>query len=226
MNKKNPHSICTWSDGEKCKSCKLHNHLICRQDKDFRRKFMLSHLNFRATIFFGMVYIGTFSGIWLPLIIYSIAFILNFAIIEPRMLCSHCPFYAEKGIILHCNTLFGMPKIWKYRPGPIKKYEMIIQFISGSLVDLLPLIFFGYGIYLLVLLNAKSSDYVAFSAIIFFHILLLLQLQKVIMKEVCTKCPNFSCALNKVPKDIKIHYIKNNPVIKDAWEKAGYKIEE
>lgn len=226
MDNKNPHSVCTFSDGANCGGCKLNGKLICRQDKQFRTKFFLTHLNFRATIFFGLVFMGLFSGVWFPLITYSAVFILNFTLVEPRMLCSHCPFYAQNGFILKCNTLFGMPKFWKYRPGPIKKYEKITQLIFGGLVDLLPLIFFGYGIYLLIDGGAGIRDYFAFSAIIVFHVLLLLQLQKTIMKEVCTKCPNFSCGLNKVPKEMRDEYIKNNPAMRQAWEKAGYKFED
>ncbi|MFX0095154.1 MAG: hypothetical protein ACFFBD_25695, partial [Candidatus Hodarchaeota archaeon] len=44
-------------------------------------------------------------------------------------------------------------------------------------------------------------------------------------RNVCPKCVNFSCPLNKVPKEIVDAYLKRNPVMKEAWEASGYKID-
>ncbi|MHB1152557.1 MAG: hypothetical protein ACYCWE_06710 [Eubacteriales bacterium] len=205
--------------------CQIEGTLICRTDKAFRKKFILSHMTFRGTAFFGLIFIGTFSDNWRLTIAYAVIVFLNFAILEPRLLCSHCPFYAEKGFIIHCNTLYGLPKFWKYRPGPISKAEKVLQLISGGLVDFFPFISFIYGIVLLYTYPAGSSERVAMIGITVIHILLMIQLNNTIQKEVCPKCPNFSCVLNKVPKSVRDSYIKRNPVMKDAWKKTGYKID-
>ena len=38
----------------------------------------------------------------------------------------------------------------------------------------------------------------------------------------CSKCPNFSCPLNWVPKNNVDEYLKKNPVMRKAWEENGY----
>ena len=48
--------------------------------------------------------VGTYTGV----------LILTFFIIEPRLLCSHCPYYEKEGKVLKCWALRGMPKLWKY----------------------------------------------------------------------------------------------------------------
>ena len=44
-------------------------------------------------------------------------------------------------------------------------------------------------------------------------------------KYTCTACVNFSCPLNRVPKAVVDAYLLKNPVMKEAWEAAGYQID-
>ncbi|MTI47241.1 MAG: hypothetical protein FH761_05335 [Firmicutes bacterium] len=226
MNKKNPYSICTWDTEDGCKDCKIEGKLICKADKPFREKFILKHLTFRGTAFLGLFFIGAFSNNWWLTIAYAIGVVLNFGILEPRLLCSHCPFYAEKGFILHCNTLYGLPKLWKYRPGPMSKTEKVLQAISGGFVDLFPILAFIYGDVLIFINPATSAERIAMVGMTAVISALMIQVGGAIRSEVCTKCPNFSCGLNEVPKSLRDAYIKRNPVMKDAWEKAGYKFDK
>jgi hypothetical protein len=41
----------------------------------------------------------------------------------------------------------------------------------------------------------------------------------------CSKCPNFSCPLNNVPKVVVDDYLKHNSVMRRAWENQGYIID-
>jgi hypothetical protein len=41
----------------------------------------------------------------------------------------------------------------------------------------------------------------------------------------CSKCVNFSCVFNTVSKIEVDEFLKNNDVMREAWEKSGYKIE-
>jgi len=43
-------------------------------------------------------------------------------------------------------------------------------------------------------------------------------------RKVCIKCVNFSCPLNKVPKNLVDSYLEKNPIMKEAWEASGYKL--
>lgn len=222
MSDKNPYSICTWSDSSQCTGCELCGQLICRSDKRFRKKFVTMHITFRIVAILGIILICVLSSLWWLLFAYLIGMAINFAILEPRLLCSHCPFYAQSGKFLHCNTLYGLPKLWKYRPGPISKAEKILQLISGGFVDLYPIAIYLFGIFFVFRTQASTAERLAviFMAVIF--ALLLYIMNSEVQGEVCKKCPNFSCTMNKVPKPLRDAYIKRNSVIRDAWEKSGY----
>ena len=46
-----------------------------------------------------------------------------------------------------------------------------------------------------------------------------------LFKFKCTKCVNFSCVFNRVPKNIVDSYLKKNPIMAKAWEDAGWQID-
>jgi hypothetical protein len=45
-----------------------------------------------------------------------------------------------------------------------------------------------------------------------------------LQKYTCSRCVNFSCPLNRVPKAVVDKYLEKNPVMKEAWERSGYKL--
>ena len=218
----NQYSICSFEDEKNCADCQLNSELMCRKDASFRKDFFLRHLIFRATAILGLLIISAISQNWWLAIVYLGVLLLNFTLIEPRFLCSHCPFYAEKSKVLHCNTLYGMPKIWKYRPGPISKIEKAVMLVVGAFVDLYPLAIYIYGIVIVFIKNTDLSMKIAVIGITIVFVLLMIQFNKLLQGDLCKRCPNFSCAMNKTPKEIRDAYINKNPVIKEAWEKAGY----
>ena len=58
------------------------------------------------------------EGFWMT--VFTIALCVGFfGFIETRVLCSHCPHYAEEGASLRCWANYGSPKLFKYRPGPM-----------------------------------------------------------------------------------------------------------
>jgi hypothetical protein len=126
---------------------------------------------------------------------------------ENRVLCSHCPYYAEKGSTLHCFANYGLPKLWKYRPGPASRWEkaqfvVIVVFIVGYPF---PFLFLG-GQYIFVVLAAWALAMVAWT-----------------MQRVnCSQCVNFSCVFNRVPKEVIDEFLKRNPVMREAWERSGW----
>ncbi|MEJ2252582.1 MAG: hypothetical protein P8Y97_23340 [Candidatus Lokiarchaeota archaeon] len=145
-----------------------------------------------------------FFGGWIA---YSIFF---FAIWESRMICNHCPYYANnEERVLHCPTDRGKPKTGKYSPGPLNLSEKI-QFIIGAVILM------GFPIPFLILASQFVPMLLYGIGVVVWVILIQL--------KVCTDCLNFSCPLNRVPKRVKNDFIIRNPVIKKAWEEAGYKI--
>ncbi|MCK4777040.1 MAG: hypothetical protein KAS39_01610, partial [Actinomycetia bacterium] len=131
-----------------------------------------------------------------------------FTLWEIRILCSHCPYYAEKGKTIHCIANYGMPKLWKYRPGPVSMAEKIQLFIGF-------IILFGYPFpFMIIGRKYMLAVFSLWGVILFFWTL---------QKYTCTKCVNFSCPLNRVEKEVVDQYLRKNPVMRKAWEENGWK---
>ena len=207
MSNSNPHCICIWKDEEACKDCSLHGRLHC-------------HLNMKYTIIFSIpfliTFIPTFVGLILlgyPLNLISILTWISYIIFfflfwEPLILCSHCPYYAEGDAkILHCSINYGVFKTAKFKPGPANLWEKIQFLIGVILIFLIPVVFLIIGQKWIFL------GICAFGVVLWFIIIQL---------KICTDCINFSCILNKVPKEIRDEFIKKNKVMYKAWKESGY----
>jgi hypothetical protein len=131
--------------------------------------------------------------------------IFFFEIWEIRIVCSHCPFYAEEGKTLHCIANFGSLKLWDYHPEPISRSEKI-QFLLGVGM------FSVYPFPFLLLGGQLWYALIAFWALILFFWTL--------HKYVCSACVNFSCMFNHVSSNMVKAYLEKNPVIDQAWKKA------
>ena len=157
------------------------------------------------------------------LISYATIMPLTFLVIEPRLLCSHCPFYEKEGKCLKCWALRGMPKLWKYRPGPATRTEKTIMLIFGMYIDIFPFIGSIWGIIVFAL--DASNNLIAGIFLILTTVLFLIvaaYFSKVLLGNACKKCTNFSCSMNKVPKEIVEKFLEKNPTMKEAWIKAGW----
>ncbi|MFX1425384.1 MAG: hypothetical protein ACFFBE_02950 [Promethearchaeota archaeon] len=200
------HDICLWKDTEKCDNCSIKGKLICH----FHRKYLLSFVGFFlvfvVTTFIGMIisnygwFIFGWIGFWL----------FFFEFWEIRILCSHCPFYTEEGKTIHCIANYGSLKLWKYHPEPINLSEKIQLMIGFVILMGYPLIFLILGEQFIFLIIATIE------IIVFFTFLVLKR---------CKKCLNFSCPFNRVKKEVIDNFLNKNPVIKKAWEEAGYSME-
>ncbi|MHA1682661.1 MAG: hypothetical protein ACTSUE_17110 [Promethearchaeota archaeon] len=87
--------ICIWNGEEACNGCKLKGKLHCHLDKSYSVKFALPFLIFIVPVIIGLI------SLVFPLNIISVCtyigyLLLFFLVWEPRMLCSHCPFYRLK----------------------------------------------------------------------------------------------------------------------------------
>ncbi|MEJ2211280.1 MAG: hypothetical protein P8129_19880, partial [Anaerolineae bacterium] len=137
MSNTNPYDICTWKDEAACSECTLRCELGCRPDMREFRFFTVSQIPNLALSVFGLVLVGVVTGAWWPLITFGAACLVLWGLgLETRVLCSHCPFWAEESKTLHCLALTGSPKIWRYRPGPLARWEKatFLAFLSFLLV--------------------------------------------------------------------------------------------
>ncbi len=147
-----------------------------------------------------------------------------FFTIETRILCSHCPYYSEDGKVLHCLANHGFYKFFKYRPGPMNRFEKrLLQFgfvlfalvpLSNQVINVILIslnrsnYFLGYYIGLLIILGLfVVSIGIAFS---------------ILFRKICPNCVNFSCPFNQAAKEKVDKYLKKNPTMKQAWIDCGY----
>ncbi len=205
--KRTPSLTCTWKPLSECKDCPTKNGLMCRFDKKDMLNFFMLILPFGVTAIAGTIRAG--YGWWLLLwLAYSLFF---FFVWESRVLCSHCPYWAEDGHILRCHANYGVVKIWKYQPGPMSRFEQV-QFVVGALVLMgfpFPFLLLGRE-YLLALIGMCAAISGAF----------------LLRKNVCSRCINFSCPANAVGKQLMDAYLERNPDMRVAWEASGYRLDE
>lgn len=154
-----------------------------------------------AAIGLWIAELGLFLVVWL---VYMIIFL---QIWENRILCRHCPYYAMKGRTLRCHANYGLVKLWKYNPAPMSRSEQI-QMIIGVMIFIgfpFPFLLLGQQWLLLVITS--------FGTIIFASML---------FAVLCPRCVNFSCPFNRVPKDVADIYLKETPLMREAWKSKEY----
>ncbi len=186
-------------ESESCDDCAIHDRVHCHFSlKDWLYFLLISFPSF----ILGSVGIYHLNG-WLmiPWIVIIITF---FGFIEIRVMCSHCPHYAEPFTSLKCRANYGSPKLWKYRPGPMTAGEKAIFFIGFVVVwgYPAPILFFGEQFLLLLLYFAVTIG--------FFIILIVFM---------CSQCMNFACPLNRVDKKTRGQFFDKNPAVAEAWKK-------
>ena len=146
----------------------------------------------------GICYIG---GWWLiPWLIIIIGY---FGFVEIRVMCSHCPHYAEEGSSLKCWANYGSPKIWKYRPGPMTFGEKAMFLIGFALVWGYPLPFLISGLQMFLLIVYPITVAGFFMTLRTF---------------LCSQCMNFACPLNSVNIEVRRDFFRRNPELAKAWD--------
>ena len=138
-----------------------------------------------------------------PLVLWIGILLAFFGFVEIRVMCSHCPHYAEEGSTLRCWANYGSPKLWRYRPGPMSTAENYAFFAGLAVVWGYPMGFLLTGglwflLTLYVLVNAAF----------------LVTLKRFL----CSRCMNFACPLNGVPEPVRAAFFERNPGVARAWE--------
>jgi hypothetical protein len=196
---------CTAQSAPACKNCVIQSQLMCRYDRRDTLHFFMLALPFFVTTIGGVIAAG-YGWYLLGWLVYAIFFFFGW---EARILCSHCPYWAEESRVLHCHANYGVVKFWKYRPGPMSRAEQV-QFTVGVIALVLyPIVFlFLGGQYLLtaiVIVSDVSWGYL-------------------LRHNTCVRCINFSCPMNAVSKTLVDAYLSQNPVMRLAWEQSGYRV--
>jgi len=144
-------------------------------------------------------------GVW-PLVVWIAMVVGFFGFLEIRVMCSHCPHYAEAGGTLSCWANHGSPKPWKYRPGPMSPPENAVFFGGLGAVFVYPLVFLaiGHSWFLLTLYVLTSSTFFV-----------------TLRMFLCSRCMNFACPLNGVGEAARELFFERNPSVAVAWQRPG-----
>ncbi len=203
----NPHDLCTWRPASECAGCPLDGHLKCRFRAADLLRFLGTFLAFAVPAVLGTLQ----GGYGWALIGWGIFGLVFFEFWEIRILCSHCPYYAERGTMLHCIANYGSLKVWRYRPEPMSRAEKA-QLIVGFVI------LGGYPFPFLLIGEEYLWAFVALAGLVVFFWAL--------RGHTCSRCVNFSCPMNSVPQKVVDAFLKRNPVMQEAWEKSGYRLGE
>jgi len=203
-------------DPENCEQCSVNGKLMCKFEIKDTIYFIIPVLIVWAVFVIGLLQSFISGGLNILILIILISSYIGFLVFffqvwENKILCSHCPYYAfEDDKIVKCYANYGIYKAWKYNPAPMSRSERI-QFIIGiSIFAGFPLVFF-----------LIAEMYLYFGISLVFSIIWIISMHFL----GCSKCPNFSCPLNNVPKSIVDEYLKHNAIMRKAWEEHGYTIE-
>ncbi len=214
---------CIANEDSNCSDCELKKILICKDENNFANKFFIGNTAYRVVALTILYLAGLLVNQYWLMPVYLVGIVLIFFVLEPRLLCSHCPYYEKEGKVLKCWALRGMPKLWKYRPEPITKPEKIAMLALGTFVDLFPLVGIAWGIFEFIL-NPFDNLTIGIPLVILtvIFILIMAYFTKNLLGNACQKCPNFSCAMNKTPPNILEAFLKKNPKMEEAWKESGW----
>jgi len=194
MLTKAPIAVCK---EETCEDCGVLSKLHCH--------FNLKELGHFYLICFPPFLIGGRGALnlgWPWLTLYLAIIVGFFGFLEIRVMCSHCPHYAEEGGSLRCWANYGSPKLWAYRPGPMSWVEKTV-FVLGLVIV------FGFPIPVLAV--APS----------WFELLLYLMtvggFWATLKSFLCSQCMNFACPLNGADEEAKRMFFEKNPSVAKAW---------
>ncbi len=196
LDPRRPLTTCT---AKNCEGCPVGKDIHCHfQGRDLTA-FLLSVI---PSFIIGGAGILHINAWWLiPWLVIIFGY---FGFVEIRVMCSHCPHYAEPGKSLQCWANYGSPRLWKYRPGPMSTMEKFVFLTGLVLIWGYPLAFLLFGLqwfFLAIYLLTSISFFVT------------------LRHSNCSQCMNFACPLNTVDEKVRAEFFKRNPAI--AWGKAS-----
>ena len=108
----------------------------------------------------------------------------------------------------------------------MNKLEKAILMLFFSFLFIFPLAAEAYGIWFIAVNYAQLGLYALFGmiGITVATVLSGAQFYYILTNHFCSKCVNFSCPGNTVPKPIVDKYLAKNPLMREAWERSGYKL--
>jgi hypothetical protein len=202
MNEDNPHGICTWGDETDCEGCGLDARLDCRFESGRIAVFATIALPVMASATVGMVFTGFITGSWAAQFAYLVFVVSFFTVVEAFLLCRHCPYYARSEATIRCHANYGLPKLWKYNPGPLSHLERVGLLSCFGFFGLFPVaVEVGGLIYLRSSGSALGSTALLLLCVTAATLSLAVAFFYLLRRLFCPRCVNFSCPLNGVSSE-------------------------
>jgi len=213
-------TTCTGNDT--CHGCNLDATLNCRFEKKRLIGFIAMVIPFATASVLGLYTVGTIMRTQIFLTAYAAFFIAFFVLIEPWILCRHCPHYTREGNIIRCHANYGLPKIWRYDPRLLNELEKTAVLAGFGIFGLYPIAVEAYGLYTLFIVMGfvNPPEGLLLMGVTLFNTVSAVTLLLLLKRNYCTRCVNFGCPLNNTPDNLKTAYLNRNPDIKRQWEEA------
>jgi hypothetical protein len=177
---------------ETCEGCEIREKLLCIHTPADLMDFVVLVIGWFIPFLAGMI-IGRF---WLGLAVWFGLAALFFVYVEALVLCRHCPHYAEEGSLLHCHANSGLPKIPRYDPRPLNRFEQIVWLVYVALLFLYYVPFFVFsGQWLLLAITTWAAFAWAWT----------------VQRTQCNRCYMLSCPVNRVPQEVRVVFYRNYP---------------
>lgn len=125
----------------------------------------------KESVFWTIVFIGLGVGI---------------SVVILRFYCTRCPHYTREGKYLKCIFFWGLPKVFKKRPGRLNISDKVITYSATAALLVFPMYWLMMTPGLLII-----------------YVLSLIALGAAIYRYECKRCIYFECPANRVPEAIK-----------------------
>lgn len=198
LDPKRPLTTCK---AQNCDGCPVSKEVHCHFQSRDLSAFLLSALPIFVIGGAGIYRIGIW---WLaPWLVILLGY---FGFVEIRVMCSHCPHYAEPGKSLQCWANYGSPRLWKFRPGPMTGTEKTV-FITGLVLVM------GYPLAFLLI----GLEWFLLAV----YILTVVSFYFTLQRSYCSECMNFACPLNLTDEKVRAAFFERNPAVARAWGRTG-----
>jgi hypothetical protein len=183
---------------ETCDGCEIEGKLLCVHTPRDLLDFFVLVVAWAIPFFAGMA-IGEH---WIALGVWFALAVLFFTYVEALVLCRHCPHYAEEGSTLRCHANWGLPKIPRFDPRPLRRIEKVVWITYGAVLFLyyVPVFIIG-GQWLLLGITTWMVIAAAWT----------------VWRTKCTRCYNLSCPANCVPEEVRRTFFRLYPDFDEAW---------
>lgn len=120
--------------------------------------------------------------------IFYIAMCIAAAVVTVRFYCSHCPHYTRESRTVRCMFMWGIPKLFAPRPGPLNLLDKTVALLAPTILVVFPL-------HWLLLQPGLMVIFILSLGVFLFTV----------RKNECRRCIYFDCPVNNVPEDRKFH---------------------